>query len=508
MYKKLLSLILTLLLLLTACRGTGATGNTADAGNQSPPCTGEHSDADDNGRCDTCSHSVIATVDFYVLNDLHGKFTDNDRQPGVDELTSYLRHAAARDDYALFLSSGDMWQGSSESNLTRGAIVTDWMNQLGFAAMTLGNHEFDWGEEAIAENAALANFPFLAINIYDKETNTRAEYAEASLLKDLGDVQIGIIGAIGDCYSSISGDKVEDIYFKVGDQLTELVKAEADRLRAAGADYIVYTIHDGYGSSSSGEGVVPDSKLSAYYSPVLSGGYVDLVFEGHTHQNYTLVDARGVYHLQGGGENRGISHAEVRINFAGGSSAVNTADFVASDVYGAERSHPIVKDLLEKYAEQIAPAYRVVGVNPTHMNSYAVRELVADLYYEVGQERWGEDYDIVLGGGFISVRSPYEIPRGEVTYSTLQMVLPFDNPLVLCSIRGRDLLSRFIHTDNENYFVEYDPAIVNTIDPDGTYYIVTDTYSSQYAYNRLTVVAEYDAGIFARDLVADWLGEQ
>ena len=33
--------------------------------------------------------------------------------------------------------------------MTQGQILTDWMNDLGFAAMTLGNHEFDWGEAAI-----------------------------------------------------------------------------------------------------------------------------------------------------------------------------------------------------------------------------------------------------------------------------------------------------------------------------------------------------------------------
>ena len=36
-----------------------------------------------------------------------------------------------------------------------------WMNLLGFEAMTLGNHEFDWGEDAIRDNLACAEFPFL-----------------------------------------------------------------------------------------------------------------------------------------------------------------------------------------------------------------------------------------------------------------------------------------------------------------------------------------------------------
>ena len=114
--------------------------------------------------------SLLVTLDFYVLNDLHGKFDDTDSNGGVDELTSYLLDTQFYDDHTVFLSSGDMWQGSSESNLTEGLIVTDWMNELGFVSMTLGNHEYDWGEETITKNLDLAEFPFLAINIYDRDT--------------------------------------------------------------------------------------------------------------------------------------------------------------------------------------------------------------------------------------------------------------------------------------------------------------------------------------------------
>jgi glycosyltransferase involved in cell wall biosynthesis len=75
--------------------------------------------------------------------------------------------------------------------------------------MTLGNHEYDWGEDYILENYELAEFPFLAINIYDNDTNKLVEYCQPSVMVEKSGVQIGIIGAIGDCYSSISADKVE-----------------------------------------------------------------------------------------------------------------------------------------------------------------------------------------------------------------------------------------------------------------------------------------------------------
>ena len=486
-----ISALLALCLLLGAC---------AD---NAPLCT--HTDGNDDGICDGCATSVLVAVDFYAVNDLHGKLDDTDSQPGVDELSTYLERVRETDDHAIFLSSGDMWQGSAESNMTHGLIVTDWMNELDFVSMTLGNHEFDWDESYMEANEALAEFPLLAINVYDRGTDARVPYAEASVTVECGDVTVGIIGAIGDCYSSISPDKVENLYFKVGDELTALVKAEALRLRAAGADLIVYSLHDGLGSSKSSVTAVTDGALASYYDAVLSNGYVDLVFEGHTHKNYVVRDSYGVYHLQNGGENKGISHAEVAVNSVTGSVKVSAAELVSTSVYTALSDHPVVDDLLEKYAADVSAADRVVGVNPTRMSSGALCDLVARLYLAAGEEAWGREYDIVLGGGYLKSRSPYDLAAGEVTYGDLQTLFPFDNVLVLCSVRGKDLSAKFFYTSNSAYHVfygDYGASVKKTIDPNATYYIVVDSYTSTYAPNNLTEIARLDAEIYARDLLA------
>ena len=467
-----------------------------------------HTDEDNDGSCDDCGISVIITFDFYALNDLHGKFDDTDSQGGVDELSTYLANAYNTDDNVILLSSGDMWQGSFESNSTKGLIITDWMNELDFVSMTLGNHEYDWGEEHITANVALAEFPFLAINIYERDTNERVDYVQSSVLVERGGMKIGIIGAIGDCYSSISGDKVEEVYFKTGAALTELVKAESEKLRAEGADYIVYSIHGGFGSNSSAS-MVQTSSLRGYYDASLSkDGYVDLVFEGHTHKSYAFEDEYGVPHLQNGGDNSGISHVEVRLNFANGYDRVSVSEIIKPSRYANLDDHPIVDELLEKYADQVDAGKLVLGQNSRLRNSTELKGLVADLYYEAGIERWGDKYDIALGGGFISVRSPYDLAAGEVKYSDLNSLLPFDNQLVLCSIKGRDLKNKFFETNNSNYYIaygDYGASIRNNIDYNATYYIITDTYCSSYAYNNLTVVEYYDAGVYARDLIADYI---
>ena len=499
--KRLLPLLLIASLLfacLSGCQSTEPVGSAE-------VCQSEHTDVDNNGLCDACNTSVVIVLSLFAINDLHGKFSDTSEQIGVDEMTTYMKRAYREEEHVLLLSSGDMWQGSSESNLTRGQIVTEWMNELDVVSMTLGNHEYDWGEEYVAQNARLAEFPFLAINIYDTDTNERVDYCQPSVMVQRGGAQIGIIGAIGDCYSSISPDKSEGIYFKTGSALTELVKAEAQRLRDNGADFIVYSIHEGSENSTAGTSTVSDAQLRSYYDPVLSSGYVDIVFEGHSHKSYILKDSRGVYHLQGGGDNRGICHAKAEINFANGQSRVETAEFIPSSVYGQLADDPIVEELMERYQDQIAIGSRVLGSNSRRRDYDELGRLVADAYIRAGLEAFGDDYDIVLGGGFLSVRSPYHLPAGQVTYAQIQMLFPFDNDLVLCSIKGSDLEKRFINSTNDRYFMsysEYGNAVKGQIDPQATYYVVVDSYSSSYAPNRLTEVARYTPGVYARDLLA------
>ena len=475
-----------------------------------PVVTCSHTDIDNNGKCDACEISVVVIFDIFALNDLHGKLDDGDACVGVDELSTYLQNAYAENSATILLSSGDMWQGSAESNLTKGLIITDWMNEMGFASMTLGNHEFDWGAEYIADNAEIADFSILAINIYDKITGQRADFCEPSVIVEKNGVKVGIIGAIGDCYSSISSSLVTNYSFKVGRDLTALVKAESERLRALGCDLIVYSLHDGYGSSSTGVAHPSASAMSSYYDVTLSDGYVDLVFEGHSHKSYVHVDTYGVYHLQNGGYDNGISHVEIAVNFVNDSATVAQAEIVENDEYASLADHPVVDGLLEKYEDEIVAATRELGFNAEYRDSEFICQLVADLYLQRGLEKWGEDYDVILGGGYISTRDPYMLPSGTLRYHDLMSVLPFDNAIYLCRISGAKLKSQFINSTNGNYFIafsEYGASIADSIVDTKVYYIITDKYSVDYKKNGLTAIECLGENIFARDLVADHVRE-
>lgn len=472
-------------------------------------CT-DHIDDDDNGYCDICNMKVIIDLSFIAINDLHGKFMDNDTQVGVDELTTYIKMLyddPTREE--ILISSGDMWQGTVESSSNRGALMTEWMNEMSFVSMTLGNHEFDWGVSSIVNNGKNANFPMLAINV--TYNGKPIEGVESSVIVQKQGIKIGIIGAIGNCLSSISGEYTDGLSFATGDELTDLVKAESTRLREEEeCEIIVYSLHDGNTFSRSqtyanDEDFMTD-KGYYYYDTSLSDGYVDLVLEGHTHQSYVVKDKYDVYHMQAGGENRAIGISQFTYNVVTKTKSVS-AETVSSSTYSSSmyEGDEVVEKIFNKYFPDENPYTTVLGETTKKVYSGTICDKVAELYYTAGVEKWGKEYEIVLGGGFLSARSPYDLSIGNITYANLFSILPFDNEIVLGSIKGRNLKQKFINSTNSKYHCYYDESIVGEIIDNKTYYIVTDTYTSTYRSNGITEIARYDSGVYARDLLADYL---
>ena len=437
---------------------------------------------------------TIVNIEIMALNDMHGNVTDSSTGLGISRTASLLEIYPNDLNNVIYISQGDMWQGSAEAGLTYGAIVNDWMNEVGFVSMTVGNHEFDWGTSHIKTNAASADFPYLGINVYSNSTHERVDYLQPSTTVEKNGAKIGIIGAIGDCYSSISSSMVQDVYFVVGSELTSLVANEATRLRnEENCDFIIYSVHDGRDDSG--------------YNPydVTISNYVDLVLEGHTHIDYHYQDSKGVYHVQGAGYNETINHIDVDVNVTKNTSTINAVTSVKTNNHTPMPKDPDSEALFTKYDSVIGHVNDVIGYNKSNKNSTYLHKVVASLYLSHGQNLWGE-YEIFLGGGYIKARSPYNLPEGDVTYAQLYNLFPFNNDLVLCSISGYYLSQKFI-TQQSNYYVSYSPygnANKDSVSNYETYYIVTDTYTSDFGPNNLTVIERYP-NYYARDMLADYI---
>ena len=455
-------------------------------------------------------------LDFYGFNDRHGVIMDCDYGVGIAKTSTFLKNQTAGQ-HSLLVSSGDMWQGTVESNSNHGELMTRWMKLMNFTSMTVGNHEFDWGTNAIKNIADTLDFPMLGINVIDKTTGLRADYVSASTIVNRGGAKIGIIGAIGDCYSSVSYSKVMDVEFVVDKEnredkpLTALVTAEANRLREEeGCDFIVYSFH--------GDSVHNDT----YYNPVLSTDHiVDVVFEGHKHAQTTYQDVGGVWHFQSQaeGQAQSINHFSVDLNTATDEYEVTFHE--DNDVYYMNsyymRNLEEDPETLELINEYDFSRYReTLGLNSSYRTGDYLRQLCSDLYLEDGLEKWSSLSDkIVLAGGYISIRGEGHLPVGAVNYAQLNNLFPFDNDVLLMKVNGTILKNNFINTANTNYFLSYTEYGLDLKNAQGYisysdfYYIVTDTYTYDYLYKGTPSSIEFvenlvETGYYARDILADY----
>ena len=96
-----------------------------------------------------------------------------------------------------------------------------------------------------------------------------------------------------------------------------------------------------------------------------------------------------------------------------------------------------------------------------------------------------------------------------MTYSQIASLFPFDNEIVLCSVKGSDLQgSNFVNGSNDNYYLtwtSYGNEVRFNINYSQTYYLISDTYSSDYSYNHLTVIDTLEVGLYARDLLKNYV---
>src|SRR6476660_1574732 len=159
--------------------------------------------------------SSTLTISLVATSDVHGAVLPRGDRGGLALLGGYvgnLRAARARDGGGVLLvDSGDMFQGTLESNLNEGVAVVNAYNALGYAAAAIGNHEFDYGPAgpdetprtpsedprgALKARAAQARFPFLAANTVDTATGQPVMWpnVKPSTMVTVRGVRVGLIG--------------------------------------------------------------------------------------------------------------------------------------------------------------------------------------------------------------------------------------------------------------------------------------------------------------------------
>jgi len=143
----------------------------------------------------TFAYGQQVEIRILHVNDFHG-FAEAYKPLGSDELLGGIAYLAAKanelrkEKESLSLSAGDMIQGNNWANLFQGESVIEWMNEMRFDAMVLGNHEFDFGQEVLKKRISEARFPILGANVEG------VERLKPYVIKELKGIKVALIGVV------------------------------------------------------------------------------------------------------------------------------------------------------------------------------------------------------------------------------------------------------------------------------------------------------------------------
>lgn len=410
--------------------------------------------------------SVVATTD------VHGHIES------LPWLGGYLRNLRARctadGGGVLLIDSGDMFQGTLESNLGEGAAMVHGYNALGYAAAAIGNHEFDFGPAgpvtlpgehddprgALKARAAEAHFPFLAANLHEKGATRPLAWHNVRpfALVKLAGVRIGIVGAI--TKSTPFATHPRNFAGLEVDPLVTAVALAARQARHAGAEIVVLTAHAGGECARSDRpddlgSCLPNEEIFAL-ARALPPHLVDLIAAGHTHQMVAHKVA-GIPIVQALAEGRAFSRIDLTIDRAhhtvsdaqifapqplcgGGRVPRFGPEACAASVYEGQ---PVVFD--EAVAAALAPDIErarqrraaPVGIELVGPMRREVKEesplgnLAADLLRAAAP---GADVAFINGG---SLRT--SLPAGPLDYGRLYEAFPFDDGLATVHLTAGQL---------------------------------------------------------------------
>ena len=247
------------------------------------------------------------TISVVGTTDLHGRIAADDGRGGLELLGGYLanlRAARAADGGAVvLLDTGDTYQGGINSNLSEGAVVIDAYNAMGYTALAVGNHDFEYGAVDVWSNtappggadllgalkarAAQARFPFLAANLVDSATGRPVDWPNVrpSVMVEAAGIRVGIVGVM--TLDALSMTLAANVQGLAVTPLAEAIVREATALRAAGAQVVIVASHAGgvcetFDDPADAKACYPTTEMFEVAGR-LPRGLVDAIVAGHTH---------------------------------------------------------------------------------------------------------------------------------------------------------------------------------------------------------------------------------
>jgi len=375
----------------------------------------------------TAGPEDVVSITILHVNDLHGalrpKQTKAGETGGAANLVGLIdRERASAPGPVLLLDAGDALQGTYISNLNRGQAVVEVMNAAGFDAATLGNHEFDWGQDVLWKRIDQARYPYLAANL-ELCGDGLPEGVQPYVVLDADGVRIAVLGlTYHDLSSIVMASAIQGLCSLPP---AETVRRYLPELQEK-ADLVIVLSHLGIAGDRALARAVPEL-------PLIIGGHSHVAPSGGERVGDTVIVHAGAY-----GERLGltvvrydldqrkiveIDAGRETIAVHGGTPNAQVAAIV--DRWGAEADR--------RGNDTVGQAVRPLRARRS--TETALGNLITDAMRaaDLGDGRIA-DVAMHNDGG---IRA--DLDAGPITFAELYAVLPFDNILVGLDLTGEQV---------------------------------------------------------------------
>ncbi len=297
-----------------------------------------------------------ATITLLHVNDTHSRLDawgPKDRHlegtvGGMAKAASVIAAVRASEPNVLLLHAGDVFHGDLFFNQYFGVPELQLMKELGFDAMAVGNHEFDFGPDVLAGSLAAAygagTLPLLSANLDLSGYPALATWIRPNMIKKVGGVSIGIFGMT--VPDDVMNSPAPVVILGAGhpELLMEIAAQQVAELRTNGAEVVICLSH---------LGVLYDRALAA----TVPG--IDIIVGGHDHYVFerpevvTNPEGKPTLILQAG------SHYEYvgRLRFTLDAGAVKVSSYKLLPVDERVRPLPQVQGVVDELKRGIVDTY-------------------------------------------------------------------------------------------------------------------------------------------------------
>ncbi|MBM7636000.1 cell surface ecto-5'-nucleotidase Nt5e [Streptococcus saliviloxodontae] len=399
---------------------------------------------------DTTEESTPSSDEITIIhtNDVHGRMQESSGVIGDAKLATIVNEARQEGE-TVVLDAGDVFQGLPISNSSKGEDMAEILNTIGYDAMTLGNHEFDFGLEQLKNLSTQLNFPMVSSNVYVDGARLFQAYTIVDKNKKVKGDELVVIGVTTpETATKTHPSNVEHVTFT--DPVTEVnsvisqVEAQA---AAEGNEYKTYVILAHLGVDTT----TPTEWQGTYLAEALSKnellkGKKLILIDGHSHTVLSGTYGDFTYNQTGSYLNNvGIIKLNSKEVLSAGVISAKEAEAITPDPTVAA----LVKETEDKYNADNAVV--VVSESPVELNgdrtNVRVREtnlgnVVADALLDYGQTGFSHKTNLAVtnGGGLRET-----IKKGApITKGDLIAVLPFGNVISQIKVTGQNIQDMFV----------------------------------------------------------------